>query len=88
MADNIPSCAVTTADIATALNTVTTAITRSSKRKRAQVSYLDQDEELDKLLGGDDEGYASQGSELDIDDDTTYGSSKVRLTRLALHSLH
>ena len=88
MADNTQSAAVTTGGIATTLDTVSEVVTRSSKRKRAQVSYLDEDEALDELLGGDDEGYASQGSELDIDDDTTYGSSKVRLTRLALHSLH
>ena len=75
---------ITIADNTTS-NMVTMATTRSSKRKRAQVSYLDEDDKLDELLGVHDEGYASQESELDVDGDTTYGSSKVRLARHALH---
>ncbi|KAK5136680.1 hypothetical protein LTR08_002333 [Meristemomyces frigidus] len=54
----------------------TMATTTSSKRKRAQVSYLDDDSELDELLGVDDQGNADQDTETAVDDDMTYGSRK------------
>jgi hypothetical protein len=51
-----------------------TTTTLPAKRKRAQVSYLDQDDELDQLLPFQDAGTLTDATD---DDDTTYGSRKV-----------
>ncbi|KAK4542477.1 hypothetical protein LTR36_006729 [Oleoguttula mirabilis] len=50
-------------------------VTLPAKRKRAQVSYLDEDDELDGLLGVDNDRNQDAEDESG-DDDVTYGSRK------------
>ncbi|KAK5113035.1 hypothetical protein LTR85_011057 [Meristemomyces frigidus] len=62
-------------------STLIQAVILPAKRKRAQVSYLDEDEELDDLLGVREDTAVTQEPDDDADDDdVTYGSRKVSLT--------
>lgn len=72
-----------------ATSTVTAAAVCTTKRKRGQVSYLDEDDELDALLGINHAGEVVDNVavpiDYDDDDTTTYGSKKVILASFHPH---